>query len=194
MSTVRNKWLGQTVVCIASGPSLTVEDCEAVKRSGLPTIAVNSSWKRAPFAQVIYASDPCWWDSYGAEVDTPAERWCSHENTAKKYGINYHLAFAGNNSGVRAIELAIAFGAQKILLLGYDCSVAAGTHWHGNHTKTNNPDAKKCRTWMRQFAQLNKKKTDVINCSRATALQCFPVMTLEDALGENVFRAQAIAK
>jgi hypothetical protein len=191
---VRNQWQGQTVFCIASGPSLTAEDCELVQQSGLNAIAVNSSWKRARFASVIYASDPGWWDNYGAEIDTGAECYTSHEQTAHKHNIRHYLAFAGNNSGVRAIELAIAFGAAKILLLGYDCSVSNGTHWHGNHTKTNNPDAQKCRIWMKHFAQLNKKKSVIINCSRDTALQCFPRMTLEDALGENLFWPQAITK
>lgn len=86
------------------------------------------------------------------------------------------------NSGLRAIELAIGFGAARVLLLGYDCSVTSGTHWHGDHKLTKNPDAKRCAEWQRHFAMLDPKQAEIINCSRETALNCFPRMTLEKAL------------
>ena len=35
------RWRGQTVVCLASGPSLTADDVEAVRLSGHPAIVVN---------------------------------------------------------------------------------------------------------------------------------------------------------
>ncbi|MCY1373105.1 hypothetical protein D9M69_603550 [compost metagenome] len=86
------------------------------------------------------------------------------------------------NSGYRAIELAISFGAARVLLLGFDCSVRAGTHWHGAHTKTKNPDARRCAEWLNHFGRLARHGAEVINCSRQTELTCFPRMSLEDAL------------
>ena len=176
-------WSGKTVAVIASGPSLAPEDCQAVERAGLPTIAVNSSWKLARFCDVIYAGDHVWWEQYGAEVDIHAERWTHNPNAAKALGINANgKGQSVLNSGMRAIELAISFGASKVLLLGYDCSVERGTHWHGDHAMTKNPDAKRCVEWQRHFAQMDLKGADVINCSRETALTCFPRMSLEEAL------------
>lgn len=176
-------WAGLTVACIASGPSLRAEDCQLIEAAGLPTIAVNSSWKAARFASAIYAGDPDWWHQYGKEIDIPAERWTHNPNAAQTLGIKANgKGSSVLNSGYRAIELAIELGATRVLLLGYDCSVAAGTHWHGDHDKTKNPDAKRCAVWLNQFARLDMRGAQVINCSRETALTCFPRMRLEDAL------------
>lgn len=177
-----SRWQGLTVVCIASGPSLTAADCAQIEAAQLPTIAVNSSWQLARFADVIYAGDPVWWHAYGDEIDIQAERWACHDPHIERMQVNLHRALGGYNSGLRAIQLAIELGAARVLLLGYDCSVAAGTHWHGDHGKTKNPDAARCSAWLRQFAALDRKGAQVINCSRQTALECFPRMNLEDAL------------
>ena len=77
-------WAGQTVVCIGGGPSVTKSQIDLIEKSGLKTIAVNSSWKAAPFCDVIYAADAAWWDAYGKEVDIAAERWTCSENGAKR--------------------------------------------------------------------------------------------------------------
>jgi hypothetical protein len=175
-------WTGCTVVCIASGPSLSADDCERVERSGLPTIAVNTSWKMARFAQVLYAGDACWWNANIAEVDIAAQRWTCSGNAATKHEINFHSMCGAYNSGLRAIQLAMDFGAKKILLLGYDCSVKHGTHWHGEHKKTKNPTAAKCHMWQAQFARIKNKKCEIINCSRVTALSCFTKKPLEEVL------------
>lgn len=173
---------GKTVCCIASGPSLGASDCEAVGSAGIPAIAVNSSWRLARFASVIYAGDLCWWDAYGAEIDISAERWTCSQRAAHEHGLSLHRAAGGYNSGLRAIQLAIELGAARVLLLGYDCSINSGTHWHGDHIKTKNPDEKLCLLWQRQFAQLNTLGIEIINCSRETALTCFPRARLEDVL------------
>jgi hypothetical protein len=176
-------WAGQTIVCIASGPSLTQEDCSLVEQSGLITIAVNSSWKLARFASVIYAADYRWWENYRGEIDIDAELWTWSERAAKVFGLNQHHMLSGaENSGLRAMDFAIQRGASRIILLGYDCSVRNGTHWHGDHTKTNNPDASRCKAWQNQFARLGLHGCEVVNCSRFTALKCFPKNSLEAEL------------
>lgn len=176
------RWDGRTVVCVASGPSLLEADCKLVESSGLPVIAVNTSWKMVPFAEVVYAGDACWWDANHKEISISAERWTCSKTAATRHRINLFEASGSFNSGLRAIQLAIEFGASKIILLGYDCSVKSGIHWHGNHTKTKNPDAAKCHLWKAQFARLNRRGREIINCSRETALQCFPLKKLEEIL------------
>lgn len=176
-------WLGETVVCIASGPSLTQADCDLVGASGLTTVVVNSSWKRARFASVIYGADFYWWDKYGREIDIDAERWTWSRRAADTFGLNHDaLPLVVENSGLRAIDFAIRRGAKKVILLGYDCSVNNGVHWHSDYPDHRNPDAVKCKTWQRQFAQLNRRGCIVVNCSRYTALSCFPKNTLEGEL------------
>lgn len=186
---VSKPWAGKAVVVIASGPSLTADDCALIEAAGIPTIAVNSSWKMARFAGAVYAGDACWWDAYGHEVDIPAEKWTCSRQAAAKHRINHHAAYGGYNSGMRAIQFAIERGASRIILIGFDCSLANGIHWHGPHELTKNPDAAKVRKWHGQFktvATLAKtKKCEVINCSRYTELTCFPVRDLESVLAEH---------
>jgi hypothetical protein len=87
------------------------------------------------------------------------------------------------NSGIGSIQLAIKGGAKRILLLGYDCQVTQGkTHWHGDHPK-GLANARFLSTWPDKFRQFSKSvKVEIINCSRETALDCFPRMTLAKAL------------
>lgn len=174
----------QTVVCIGSGPSLTEEDCDYVERSAAPTIALNSSWTRARFAKIIFAGDFAWWKQNVNNIDIPAERWTSSTEAEFLYKLYFFRSGTRNwNSGLRAIELAEELGAKKVLLLGYDCQVDNGVHWHGEHKGLKNPTDSVCRAWRPQFAALAKRtKIEIINCSRKTALTCFPRANIEDVL------------
>lgn len=166
------------IVCIASGPSLCREDCEAVEASGLYTIAVNTSWRMAVFCKAIYASDAAWWHAYGIEIDIPAERWSCSQATDLQLSVK-----SGWNSGASAIRLAILKGAKKVILLGYDCSLANGVHWHGNHNKTKNPTPDRLPAWHAHFKELaDSIGIDVVNCSRHTELTCFRRASLESEL------------
>lgn len=191
-----------TVVCIASGPSLNERDCNLVEQSGLQSIAVNSSWRLAPFADVLYAGDARWWDANYHQINCESERWtCSLSAYERFYNNLHHFRVpekahqTGWNSGMRAIELAAFLGASKIILLGYDCSVKNGVHWHGLHKNTNNPGPDNCAKWHKQFARVGQRMkslgVDVVNCSRYTELRSFPVKRLEDELCSQHFPEDA---
>jgi hypothetical protein len=87
------------------------------------------------------------------------------------------------NSGIGSIQLAIKGGASKVILLGYDCKLTQGkTHWHGDHPR-GLANARFINKWPQLFAQFARTvKTEIINCSRETALDCFPIARLEDVL------------
>lgn len=91
-----------------------------------------------------------------------------------------------NNSGAGAVSLAIKLGAENVLLIGYDMQYANGKrHWHGDHPK-NLGNAGKVKEWPAAFEKLAKNNPgrNIINCSRQSALNVFPRMSLEDALNE----------
>lgn len=176
------RWQGQTIACIASGPSLCEDDCLTVQVSGIKSIAVNSSWQMARFCDVIYAGDYDWWKENIEDIDIPAERWTCSERSADVYGLNHHRKRGAYNTGLRAVELAIEFGASRIILLGYDGTVKHGTHWHGDHKNTKNPDEDRCIKWRQQFASMNRKGAEIINCSVGSAINCFPKARIEDVL------------
>lgn len=174
------------IACVASGPSLTSRDCQTLYQRNIPIIAVNNSWRAAPFSRVIYAADCCWWETYSHDITSPAERWCGDAFTARRFGIHcFPSALPGSfNSGLRAIELAIHLGASTVLLVGYDCSVRDGVHWHGRHTHLANPDVLSVNRWQGEFERLKQGAhgIEIINCSRSTRLRCFPKMKLETAI------------
>jgi hypothetical protein len=181
-------WAGQTVCCIASGPSLIAADVELVRAAGLKTIAVNNSWQLAPFCDVLYAGDHKWWAKYGRDAAIPAARWTCNQRAADEFGVHLHAARGPYNSGLRAIQLAALFGARRILLLGYDCAMLAGRkHWHPDHDGISNPTLSRMQAWAIQFTRVAaelKRNADVINCSRQTALKCFPRADLAAVLRE----------
>ncbi len=93
----------------------------------------------------------------------------------------------GGNSGYQAVNLALHFGASRVILLGYDMQFSGKRkHWHPDHGgKMHNPDQRLMDGWVRRFAELAKEATaTIINCTRETALTCFPRQALETALGE----------
>lgn len=176
-----------TIICIASGPSLTSHDCSLVADSDLPVIAVNNSWQMLPGADVVFASDLSWWNEYGATVPPTAERWTTCQLAAKRHQLhqfNSRFLTQSYNSGQLAIELAVSRGARRVLLLGYDCSLRAGTHWHGNHENIRNPTTDSVKRWREEFARLQQWAVgiEIINCSRETALKIFPRSTIEAEL------------
>jgi len=173
--------LSTTFVCIASGPSLNAHDCELVRLSGLTTIAVNNSWQLAPWCDHLYAGDLAWWDANVQWVPSGPKRWSCTRQAVAKHGLNYDEKYGEYNSGLRAIELAFKLGAERVLLLGYDCTVSNGTHWHGDHANTKNPDEALCRKWNQQHCRLQQRES-VVNCSRDTALTAYRLGMLEKEL------------
>ena len=170
-----------TWACIASGPSLNARDCELVRAAGLPTIAVNNSWQLASWCDHLYAGDLAWWDANVDGIPHAPKRWSCTRQAVAKHGLNWHEKYGEFNSGLRAIELAFELGADRVLLLGYDCTVQGGTHWHGNHPDTKNPTEDVCRKWHRQHAAF-PQKSQVVNCSRDTVLEAYRLGYLEKEL------------
>lgn len=73
---VSRAWAGETVVCIASGPSVTAAGLELLRaareRDEIRVIAINDMYLVAPFADVHYFADDKWRRQHEAGV---AKRW-----------------------------------------------------------------------------------------------------------------------
>lgn len=157
----------------------------------------------APWADVLYACDDAWWLHYFAEVATTfkgAELWTTAARARDQFKLNYifgarggglsgetHSITAGSNSGFQAIGLAYHFGCKRILLLGYDMARNGGrTHWHADHPRNKMGNGGRFHKWVEEMTPLaNSLKVlgiEVINCSRKTALACYPRATIQEAL------------
>lgn len=193
MKVSRPDWSGRTVVCIASGPSLTPEDVALVQASGHPTIVTNTTFRLAPWADVVFGMDANWWRQYVAEVKGSCTgRLMCTSHAVRSLGVEALYAcpwfpnFGAGNSGMAIIRLALAGKAQKIVLLGYDCQKTEGKmHWHGDHPKGLGNGAS-LKRWPKHFEHVARDAKNasclVLNASRVTALKCFERAELESAL------------
>lgn len=106
-----------------------------------------------------------------------------------------HIGWGGN-SGFHVINLALQWGASKIILVGYDMRLDKGIHWHGAHPKgLHNPSNSNVARWRNVVDQaynvLEALDVVAINCSSISALKNYPKMTLEEALNAaNNFKTQ----
>lgn len=171
-----------TIVCIASGPSLTQDDVDMTR--GNYTVAANSSWRIAPWCDAVFGGDAAWWRDSGDLVLASRRRklTCSR-SAAQRYGIEFfeRPRRSGYNTGQCVVEWAVAQQPERIILLGYDCSLRYGKHWHPDHPRRN-PTPELVRNWIRQFDGIDVGDVDVINCSRYTELKKFRKAALEDVL------------
>lgn len=183
LEKLRGRWRGRTVVCIASGPSLTAEDCELVHESGHPTIVVNRSFRRAPWADILFGMDQLFWQEHLAEIERTfaGERWGyvrlpAAANVIATKGELYPRGWG--NSGSYAMSLAVVTMPLKIVMLGYDCQLGqqGEKHWHEDYPP-NMGNAQSIKRWPYHFELIGKYAANhgvrVVNCSRSTALSCF---------------------
>lgn len=199
--SARRNW--PIVACLASGPSLTQEDVDLLK-GRVPVIAINDAIRLAPWADVLYSSDQYWWRDVGVTTPFSGDRYSVRssrqhvptvfrdhpeiavlENTGKT-GLETDPSGlrTGQNSGYAAINLAVHFGATQILLLGYDMQRTGGRAHFFDHHRTSAGGSYKhfLPHFQTLVAPLAKLGIEVINCTRDTALRCFPRAPLADVL------------
>lgn len=201
-------------VVAATGPSLTQDVADLCR--GIPVIAVNDAWRLLPFADVLYAADADWWDHHRGCPEFAGERWSSHDllsnrkfDQAARYDI--HLVRGaqgegfstdprrihyGRNSGFQAVNLAILFGAKRILLVGFDMWATGGKrHFFGDHPDRlhNEKSADELTRYfggfLREFdgaARTMPPGVTIINCTPGSALRCFPSRDLATELGHSL--------
>jgi hypothetical protein len=202
-SEVVRAWEGETVCCIASGPFLTADQCDAIPESW-PVIAVNDAYKLAPWADVLYFANLLpgeWLDWHkdreefksflGVRVGIEQHAKCDYPEDMHilrnlDNGVPTGLSLdpkglkTGSNSGYQALNLAVLTGAKRIVLLGYDYKLGKKSHFFGDHPVPTNENH------LRQFAQnfssieneLKSLGVEVLNCSPDSALNQFPKVSL----------------
>jgi hypothetical protein len=210
--SVPRLWPGETVALLGTGPSLSQREVDYL-RGKCRVIAINSAWVMAPWADVLYACDFRWWEQYWQSVRDSFnpqglcirlgrnERHPEEEVPEIIGGVNLkalkHCGTegietdpsglrTGRNSGYQALNLAIHFGAVRILLLAYDLKQIAGkTHFFGDYPKlSNNPALYPILIGHFEDAapEIAALGVEVINCTEGSALKAFPVKQLRDVI------------
>jgi len=190
-------WEGETVVCIASGPSLTQLDVDYV-RGKARVIVVNDNYRRAPWADLLYACDSEWWDHNNPEFTglkvtqskAAAQRHaCMHVPGAEGKGLSTDPARINwnSNSGSQALNVAYHCASRRVLLLGYDFEAGPKgiSHWFGEHPKEIRRTLP-YRQFLWKFSHIAKQAPriglEIINCSRRTAIRGVQRILITEAL------------
>lgn len=93
----------------------------------------------------------------------------------------------GSNGGFQAINLAVQFGATRIILVGFDMSIDKGVHWHGKHpSPLSNPRQASVDKWRieldAQAPLLERMGVDVVIGSPWSKLTAYKRVPLQEAI------------
>lgn len=96
---------------------------------------------------------------------------------------------SGKNGGFQAWNLAVQFGARRIVLVGFDVRLDTGVHWHGLHQgKLRNPAQSVVSKWREYLDgaadDLRGIGVDVVNASADSLLTAYRKMPLNEALDQ----------
>ena len=198
--TVSHKW-----IVAGTGPSLTAE--VAAQCAGHEVVAVNDAYRLFPWARMLYAADAEWWKLHDGVPGFAGEKWITiNENcyalnvpVAQKYrlrmipskrrapGFSFEpgVIHLGSNSGFQAVNLALLKGATTVVLVGFDMK---GSHFFGDHPRMPRREphnGKAFPRFLQHFAKaaaLLPPGIRIINATPCSAMTCFPMMSLEEAL------------
>ena len=187
-------WPGRTVAVLASGPSMTPHVAAAVR--SVPTIVINDTFRLAPWAALLYAADDAWWRANpdalafaGLKVTVGSVPGTEQLRNSGATGFdpNPECIRTGGNSGYQGVHIAAQAGATRILLCGFDMTAAMGAHWFGAHRGgLVNTEPETYARFVRRFAELkvalDARGVEVLNCTPGSALKCFQMADLDDAL------------
>ncbi|MBX3579913.1 MAG: hypothetical protein KF723_22145 [Rhizobiaceae bacterium] len=193
---------GETVFCLASGPSLTRDVVGRIE--GRAAIVVNASASIAPWAAVWYFTDSniyverqemaADWAGLVVTMSRRAKRempdkvrrvqgaWMPDFPSPGSSPIRQ-----GRSSGHTAISLAVAMGAARVVLLGYDMRVVDGReHHHADYDGRTRDTMVYQNEFLPAFAGWNTAALDrgvtVLNATPGSALTEFPMVDLDEVL------------
>lgn len=195
-------WRDLPVVIVGTGPSAAVQNYLLIK--GLAHVfVIKSSMRLAPWADAVYGIDVGWWiASQGAKEFegikfSPSPTVCKvfpeiqqiYLRNTKRLVPEPVGTVAVGDSGFQAINLAVQFGARKIVLCGFDMTMNIhGAHWHRDYNGISRPDPKRMEEWrIRLDASANdflNLGVDVVNASMISALKNYRIEPLADAVME----------
>jgi len=182
-------WRGQTVAVLASGPSMSQSLAQSLR--SLPVAVANSTYRLAPWAELLCANDAEWWWANPEALDFRGLKVCADDSLLRpevfslrhtgKVGFDEDPACvrSGGNTGYTAVHIAAQAGARRILLCGFDMRPG---HWHDVDREAAESQYAEWRRRFKTLAAALEGRVEVLNCTPGSALECFPMMTLEKAI------------
>ena len=189
-----------------TGPSIgKIADLQE-KLRGVHVIAVNDAHLLIPEAEVLYACDAVWWDHHKGVPGFQGERWTSYDDTQQKkaecvrrwklnvvrghhgsgFNRNPGIINYGQNSGFQAINLAMHFGCNRVVLLGFDMKHQFGAHFFGDHPVNagfkRHTDHSAFIRHFRDALRTQPADFKIVNANLDSGLDVYPKLPLEQAL------------
>lgn len=195
-------WSGETAVIVGTGPSVQQVDLSPA-RGAAKVIVIKGEYRHCRWADALYGIDTGWWIASRGARDfeglkfSPAPTVCrlfpevrqirlrpvAQMLVAEKGLLGCGLRTGGGHSGFQAMNLAVQFGATRILLVGFDMW---GGRRQANEAGVAKLDPRRVEEWRLALegaaAQIASLGVEVINCSPGSALKAFPASTLAAAL------------
>lgn len=195
-------WRGETAFLLAGGPSLKGMDVDRLR--GRRVMAINTAAYLAPWADVLFFTDNGWFESnteavaqWGGEVMT-LSRHAKRKvpDRVKRLKTEHRPDFPplgcsvirqGRSSGHTAVALAVALGANRVVLLGYDMRIVDGaSHFHDRYR---NGDLELyARDFIPAFdgwrAAAEAAGVTVVNATPGSALTEFETTTVEAEIAD----------
>lgn len=205
-------WRGKACAIVASGRSAKTARIDLI-RDRIPVIAIKEcAVDLCPWADVAYGCDGPWWkhrkglpgfkglkiawapavqsafpDVHLIKVRELTKRLPGETRSYVDRIITDEpgVIGSGRNSAFQALNLAVQFGVNRVMLVGLDLR---GKHYYGRNEwpKAGNPDELQFERCIRAFndsaSLLKSLGVDVVNVSPSSALKCFRQSSVEQTL------------
>ncbi|WP_376993378.1 hypothetical protein [Azospirillum himalayense] len=189
--------MGQDVYAIGGGPSLRGFDFGRLR--GRRVIACNAAGYSLPWADVLLFHDNSFFETNRPLIDGWPGLAVTASRAAKAasdrllrvelverpdFTVGQPVLKLGASSGHTAVSLAIAMGARRVVLLGYDMRKVDGvTHWHDRYTVADDPYSGVFRDGWRGFnVAALAVGVEVLNATPGSALDEFRRVNIDDIL------------
>jgi hypothetical protein len=193
-------WPDRTCFIIGGGPSVAQLDIDRLR--GQRIIAVNNAFKLAPWIDCVFFGDRNWYFWHKTELlafaglkvticeahlDKPGIKVVKRQNAPHGISRDAGVLTWNFSSGGCAINLAVHFGVNRIVLLGFDMKKVDGRcNYHNEHPPRNRPGYDPYPRFLLPFDDIARdlERIDVVcvNATPDSALKAFPMVTLEEEL------------
>jgi len=138
----------KTIVCIGTGPSLTLEQIQTARDKGFTLFGCNLTYKIVPDLELLYGCNLGFWEHHwGSDLEKHgAEKWTTNRDAADRFNLNWiaeknslglstdpDVIHHGHGSGYSLVSMAYRAGADRIILLGYDLKYAPDYNGVAHH-------------------------------------------------------------
>lgn len=189
---------------MATGPSAKTAGVDQL-RGRFKVIAIKeAAYNLCPWADAAYGCDAPWWKhrkglpgfkgikiGWDAKIPFSDVRRIAIRKAENGSYVDTIIVDepgvigSGKNSGFQALNIAVQFGAKRILLVGFDL---AGQHYYGRNDwfKAGNPDKgvfDAClKAWRENTDPIRDLGVQVFNSNSSSALRCFPKHSIRDTI------------